>query len=263
MFVEILGFNTANPSNKIINRPSGINYYLLSCFSSSFVASTVNGLENGNPGDCILYKTYEPQYISGVENAGFINDWIHFYSENNDVEDLLKKYQIPTSQIIPTNQSSFLTKPLISIYNEMIQKPPFYKNKINLHIEEIFINLSRAIKQKEKSDSFNDSSVQAFTDLRQKLIESYQENWTIEKMAKEVNLCESRFSVLYQHLFYTSPYSDLISIRLDHAKKLLITSDKTIGQIAQECGFSDSLYFSKVFKSKTQMSPSKYRIGLD
>lgn len=49
------------------------------------------------------------------------------------------------------------------------------------------------------------------------------------------------------------------SLKLTCAKKLLIDSDKSIADIAQECGFGSSSYFSKVFMQAEGVSPSEYR----
>lgn len=49
-------------------------------------------------------------------------------------------------------------------------------------------------------------------------------------------------------------------LRLEYAAKLLIEQpDKSIVQIASECGFSSSTYFSDRFRKSFGMSPSDFR----
>jgi len=48
-------------------------------------------------------------------------------------------------------------------------------------------------------------------------------------------------------------------MRIVRAKKLLISSDKRINDIAQECGFGGDSYFDKVFMEHECVSPSQYR----
>ena len=56
----------------------------------------------------------------------------------------------------------------------------------------------------------------------------------------------------------TSSYVSLI--RIGKAKRLLDTNpEKPIGDIAEECGFDDLAYFSRLFKRTCDMSPSQYR----
>ncbi len=48
-------------------------------------------------------------------------------------------------------------------------------------------------------------------------------------------------------------------VRIEHAKVQLRTTEKTVSEIAYQCGFNDPNYFSKVFKQETGLSPSDYR----
>ncbi|MGL5720869.1 MAG: AraC family transcriptional regulator, partial [Brevinema sp.] len=45
---------------------------------------------------------------------------------------------------------------------------------------------------------------------------------------------------------------------LDHACRLLAIQNLSIKDIASKVGFSDSLYFSRLFKKKYKLSPSQY-----
>lgn len=49
------------------------------------------------------------------------------------------------------------------------------------------------------------------------------------------------------------------SVRIQKAIRLLRTSLLNISEIADQCGYEDSLYFSRVFKKVTGKSPSEFR----
>ena len=51
-------------------------------------------------------------------------------------------------------------------------------------------------------------------------------------------------------------------IRIDMAKEMLAKTNKSVGIIAEETGFSESQYFSTVFKQETGMTPSQYKDSL-
>lgn len=51
----------------------------------------------------------------------------------------------------------------------------------------------------------------------------------------------------------------IIAYRLKAAKKLLEVSGKTVNEIAEELGFTDASYFTKVFKSEVGETPKEYR----
>lgn len=50
----------------------------------------------------------------------------------------------------------------------------------------------------------------------------------------------------------------LTKLRIDYAVSLLEDKPMSVATLAEECGFSDPLYFSKVFKKHTGQTPSKY-----
>jgi len=51
----------------------------------------------------------------------------------------------------------------------------------------------------------------------------------------------------------------LLERRLRKAAQLLQTTDKTVQQIADECGFESLSHFSRYFKAKFGITPSQYR----
>jgi DNA-binding response OmpR family regulator len=51
----------------------------------------------------------------------------------------------------------------------------------------------------------------------------------------------------------------LVNVRLQKAKYLLLHTDKSVSEIAQEAGFSSPAYFSTIFKNKVKQSPTEFR----
>jgi AraC family L-rhamnose operon transcriptional activator RhaR/AraC family L-rhamnose operon regulatory protein RhaS len=56
-----------------------------------------------------------------------------------------------------------------------------------------------------------------------------------------------------------SPIDHLLHVRIQKATELLAGSDRTITDIAFDCGFTDSNYFTRQFRKTTGHSPSEYR----
>lgn len=53
----------------------------------------------------------------------------------------------------------------------------------------------------------------------------------------------------------------LTRYRIQQAKHLLATGDKTITEIALEAGFSGNNYFSRVFRQEVSILPIAYRLA--
>ena len=51
----------------------------------------------------------------------------------------------------------------------------------------------------------------------------------------------------------------LLQYRIDESMYLLTETDRTIAQIAQDCGFSQQSYYAKKFREQTGMTPGQYR----
>lgn len=52
----------------------------------------------------------------------------------------------------------------------------------------------------------------------------------------------------------------LIDLKIKTASNMLSSTDKSITQIASECGFSDAAYFTKIFKRYKNLTPKEYRL---
>ena len=91
------------------------------------------------------------------------------------------------------------------------------------------------------------------------LNENYAEKITLENLSKQFFVAKP--TLLYNFKKYTgcSPIDFLVNVRLTKAKQMLLNSRKSIGEIAELCGFSSSNYFGLIFKQKENISPSYYR----
>lgn len=76
--------------------------------------------------------------------------------------------------------------------------------------------------------------------------------------------CMSRSSYIryFKQIFNCTPIEYIQNYRLRQSKSMLKHTDKSLAVIANDCGFCDSAHFSRLFKEKYQLSPSKYRSSL-
>lgn len=74
-----------------------------------------------------------------------------------------------------------------------------------------------------------------------------------------INISTRRFISLFEQYTSFTPMSYLNHFRIERAKLLLTSSNARISSIAQEVGFKDEFYFSRMFKKQIGISPSNYR----
>lgn len=90
----------------------------------------------------------------------------------------------------------------------------------------------------------------------------FQQKITLKKAASIIHLSESAFCKYFKKL-NGKTFSDYVNeIRIAHACKLLIETDKPISQIAFDSGFESLTYFNRVFLKKKKKNPHKFRVLL-
>ncbi|MGI5894895.1 MAG: helix-turn-helix domain-containing protein [Candidatus Merdivicinus sp.] len=87
----------------------------------------------------------------------------------------------------------------------------------------------------------------------------YRENIGLKQLAGMVGFSSRHFTRLFRQLYHKSPMQYLAEVRLGHACRMLAQSDASIAAIAEQCGFPDSNYFSRVFKNYTGVSPLHWK----
>lgn len=85
------------------------------------------------------------------------------------------------------------------------------------------------------------------------------ERLSLGDLSRELGYTEDYLSRLFHENANCSFRQYLHRLRMDRAKRELLSGVKTIQQIAGECGYSNSKFFSTVFLKCEGLSPSEYR----
>jgi len=96
-------------------------------------------------------------------------------------------------------------------------------------------------------------------DIIEYMIEHINENLSLDELSQKMNMSKDHFTKIFYKKYDYTPVDYFIRIKIQHACQILITTDLTIKETALKIGYTDSLYFSRVFKKKIGYSPSKYR----
>ena len=88
---------------------------------------------------------------------------------------------------------------------------------------------------------------------------NYSTPLNVEDICKHLGCSRSYFSHAFKRGAGLGFREYLINIRIENAKRLLTLSELNVTEIAFSVGFSDSNYFTSLFKKKSGISPLAYR----
>ncbi len=89
--------------------------------------------------------------------------------------------------------------------------------------------------------------------------EHFKESISNEALADIYGVSTRRLTDLFRSAYGISPAAYILDYRLNIAKQLLEYSILSVSDVSAQSGFSDITYFSRVFKDKIGVTPSKYR----
>lgn len=107
----------------------------------------------------------------------------------------------------------------------------------------------------------NDEAIDHLTVRRVKSMihEFYQSGITLDEIALKLNVTPEYLSMQFHKVVGETYSSYLKNYRINKAKELLLGTQKRQYEIAKEVGYTDSKYFSRIFRECTGYSPVEYR----
>ncbi len=198
------------------------------------------------PGDII----YLPKSSKYVVNFNLKNGVVEDYLINFDVMEGKEFSDLHVPSVVLNDSTRVLLnyfKDVVDAYSEK-EKPFLIYSKFYLALN----YLQTTIQYKNSNaDSLK------FEIAASKLADNFQ--LSIEDISKELYISRSAFQKKFIQYFGISPVEYRTKKRLEKAKQLLETTDKTIKEISDLLGFYDIAYFYKVFKKAFAITPKEYR----
>ena len=95
--------------------------------------------------------------------------------------------------------------------------------------------------------------------VRDRIDRDYAQPLNVPSLAREVHMSAGHLSRQFKEAYGESPYSYLMTRRIERAMTLLRRGDLSVTDICYEVGFSSLGTFSSRFSELVGMSPSAYR----
>lgn len=107
-----------------------------------------------------------------------------------------------------------------------------------------------------------DEEADAVEKVRQYIDQHISEELSVEKLAQMAYMSMNHLTKSFKKKYGRTVIDYIIDHRLTLAESLLRDSTKTVTMIADEVGYFDYVYFSKLFKKRFGMTPRDYRMML-
>lgn len=147
---------------------------------------------------------------------------------------------------------------LESIWDEVSEEAPDYEVKVRNLLTMLF-SLLLKIHPSEPATGECYTQENRVRTLLDYIRANYQKNLTLEGLAKATSVSKTEVLRCFKQIIGKSPIQYIKNYRLQRAACLLSNTDEPIGQIALECGFEDSSYFTRSFKAAFGCTPQEYR----
>jgi len=199
-------------------------------------------------GDIVLLDCREPHYYHAYNGLEFL--YMHF--DGSNAHEICQHILDESGPLIRQESNILIGNLLYNMVN-------FYENN---GIETMFQSSMRIYHIFEYLLSPPKKNVQNDTPLENVLhyIHSNMEkNLSLEELSEVANLSPYYFAHRFKQQTGFSPMEYVINTRLNHAKVLLVRTNKSVAEISYEVGYSSSGSLINIFVKRIGMSPSQYR----
>ena len=133
---------------------------------------------------------------------------------------------------------------------------PWKEEKLTGLISEAIVNIKESSLENSENENLQESQKSA---IKKYIKENYKRDISAGDVAGILGYSDVYFSKIFKQLFDDTFINYLTKVRIDKAKVLLKDVSFNIKEVGASVGYTDSNYFTKVFKRSVGMSPSEYR----
>lgn len=133
---------------------------------------------------------------------------------------------------------------------------PWKEEKLTGLISEAISSIKEISSDDGKNENLQDSQKSI---IKKYIKENYKRDISAGDVAGILGYSDVYFSKIFKQLFDDTFINYLTNLRIEKAKVLLKDVSFNIKEVGASVGYTDSNYFTKVFKRAVGMSPSEYR----
>ncbi len=225
-----------------------------------------------HPGEMVLINSKEVHSVSVLDYGIHRSFAVKFTPETicSDSQSLMElKYVIPYIVSISDFKAHYtkdevensnIKNCIENIMKEERERQHAYKFAIRIYISQLFLYLIRKVNTvNAKDEEIKESIRKQFKNIFHYISHHCTEKLTAVQVAKRFGLRQSDFSAHFKKITGKSFNEYLNYIRICKAKRMLISSEKNITEIAFSVGFANTSYFINCFKAQMGITPASFK----
>lgn len=210
-------------------------------------------------GDIIIYNAGLPHWEESSQQEPL--ELLFIGLDKVELTGLPSNYFIPPEYeiVYPSGEMEETFRIYFSgIVDEMAGKDKFYNEIVKNMAVTLVMYVYRLIHKFENVADISAGNrtlemVQTYIDIH------FLEPISLDQIAAACHISKYYLSHLFSEEKQQTVGQYILKKRLEYAKKLLLSEERGIGEIALDSGFNDSSYFSRAFKKMYRMTPMAYR----
>ncbi len=210
-------------------------------------------------GDAILISAGELHTVAPYGGGEFFAAVIHPYMCGAECSNLFSGNITFNHLFSHKNQAeSFVIEELLELYDVFMAKNYAYELKLKSKICSLFSLLFELGLYGDTAGKHS-RNMGVFEDLIEYIHSNYSEDITLDRLAEISNYSKPYVIKLFKENAGKTPFDYINRYRVYKAQEMLINTEKSIIEIALECGFCNIGYFNKLFKRYLGATPGSFR----
>jgi AraC-like DNA-binding protein len=201
----------------------------------------------------IIYEAGRVQEYFSKDSTHVGYYWVHFTGAW--AKELIRRTCLETGRIYTASFGvADVAKAFEAIFLERAKRSVGHTTECAALLARLMVRLERSV-----SDEWQGRSGERFSRSLTHIHKHFTTDVDVDELAAMEHLSASRFRCLFKSATGMSPTEYVINLRMDKACQLLTDTESTVSEIAAMCGYSNVLYFIRIFKKKKGITPGKYR----
>ncbi len=253
IYCQAAGFQKTGPHyyNEIARFPN----YMVNMTTKGKGKITIDGSERELTAGSLVFLHNENHHIlEKIAGEEWEFDFIHIF-ESEMVSKIYQSLAGSSGWIVQLSATAEYERNFAEIIRLLRRKESNYEINVSIEIYKLLMRLTA-----EKSLNPNHEQIDSEVGkVSLYMKEHFSERISIKDILSQTYYSKNSIERLFKKNMHTTMWDYLSSLRLNRAEELLLSTNKSLKEIAAECGCGDYRTLHYLFRTKVNCTPNEFR----